>query len=147
MPKDVLVCWRVAVEIIDRIAHSRDMSVAMRAEERFIAGKLRQTPFPVRMGPPQMRRTSQHARRTLRVAVRGIFPALWIVKENQTRQLALQETAEVRPVTRDQENLEHSDDNAGHHFVHARSHAEMEKQNVENDRRKNCEAEGHENPK
>ena len=137
MPKNIFVSWRVAVEIIHRIPHSREMNGAMRAEERFVVGELRQTPFPGRMVRAQMRRTSQNARRALRMAGRGIFSALWIVKENQTRVLALQKTAEVRPVARDQENLEHRDDDARHHFVHARSHADMEKQNVENDRRKN----------
>ena len=146
MPKNIFVSWRIAVEIMHRIPHSRDMSGAVRAEERFVAGQLRQTPFPVWMLRAQMRRASQDARRTLRMAGRGIFSALWIVEENQTRVLTLQEPAEVRPVARDQENLEHGDDNARHHFIHAWSHADMEKQNVKNDWRKNRQAEGHENP-
>lgn len=85
MRKNIFVSWRVAVEIMRCTTHSRDMCRAMRAEERFIGGEIRQTPLPVRMRRAQMRRTLQDARRTLRMAGRGIFRALWIVIENQGR--------------------------------------------------------------
>lgn len=85
MPKDIFVCWRVAIEIMNRSADSRDVRGVMCAEERFVGGEFRQTPFPVRMSRAQMRRTAHNPRRTLRMSGRGIFGALWIVKENQTR--------------------------------------------------------------
>ena len=137
MLKNIFVSWRVAVEIMNRTPYSRDVCDAMRAEERIVAGEFRQTPFPLRMRRSQMRCAAHDPCRTLRVSGRGIFGALWIVKENQTRVLALHEATEVRPVAGDQENLQHRDDNARHHFVHARSHEGVKEQDVDDDRRKN----------
>jgi len=130
--ENILVGRSVRVEIVRRGAQARDVLGAVRAEQGIVGSLVRQTPFPFRMRRAQMSRAPLHPRRALRMPGDRIFRAAGIVEDDHA--LALHETAEVRPIAPDEENLQHRDNDAGHHFFCSWRHADVEEQDVKNNR-------------
>ena len=65
-----------------RVAHSRDVRFAVRAEEHFVRGLVGLSPFPACVRGPQVGGAANHSFRALWMSGDGIFRAAGIVKDD-----------------------------------------------------------------